>query len=55
MLIVFFIIRKIKFLNNKVNKFFYFELIFILLMLIFLIYYFNIFFEWFERYGENYV
>ena len=55
MLIVFFIIRKIKFLNNKANKFFYFELILIPLMLISSIYYFNIFFEWLERYGENYV
>ena len=55
MLIVFFIIRKIKFLNNKANNFFYFELILIPLMLASSIYYFNIFFEWFERYGENYV
>ena len=55
MLIVFSITRKIKFLNNKANKFSYFELILIPLMLISSIYYFNIFFEWFERYGENYV
>ena len=55
MLIVFSITRKIKFLNNKANKFSYLELILIPLMLISSIYYFNIFFEWFERYGENYV
>ena len=55
MLIVFSITRKIKFLNNKANKFSYFELILIPLTLISSIYYFNIFFEWFERYGENYV
>ena len=55
MLIVFSITRKIKFLNNKANKFSYLELILIPLMLIPSIYYFNIFFEWFERYGENYV
>ena len=55
MLIVFSITRKMKFLNNKANKFSYFELILIPLMLISSIYYFNIFFEWFERYGENYV
>lgn len=55
MLIVFSITRKIKFLNNKANKFSYLELILIPLMLISSICYFNIFFEWFERYGENYV
>ncbi|AGM23892.1 hypothetical protein HUW76_07260 [Fusobacterium animalis] len=55
MLIVFSITRKMKFLNNKANKFSYLELILIPLMLISSIYYFNIFFEWFERYGENYV
>ena len=55
MLVVFSITRKIKFLNNKANKFFCVELILIPLMLISSIYYFNIFFEWFERYGENYV
>ena len=55
MLIIFSITRKIKFLNNKTNKFSYIELILIPLMLISSIYYFNIFFEWFERYGENYV
>ena len=55
MLIVFSITRKIKFLNNKISKFFYIELILIPLIIIFLIYYFNIFFEWLERYGENYV
>ena len=55
MLIVFSITRKIKFLNNKANNFSYLELILIPLMLISSIYYFNIFFEWFERYGENYV
>ena len=55
MLIAFSITRKIKFLNNKVSQFFYLELILIPLMLISSIYYFNIFFEWFERYGENYV
>ena len=55
MLIIFFITKKIKFLNNKINKFSYIELILIPLMLISSIYYFNIFFEWFERYGENYV
>ena len=55
MLIVFSITRKIKFLNNKANKFSYVELILIPLMLISSIYYFNIFFKWFERYGENYV
>ena len=55
MLIIFSITKKIKFLNNKINKFSYIELILIPLMLISSIYYFNIFFEWFERYGENYV
>lgn len=55
MLIVFSITRKIKFLNNKISKFFYIELILIPLIIIFSIYYFNIFFEWLERYGENYV
>ena len=50
-----FIDSPIKFLNNKANKFSYVELILIPLMLISSIYYFNIFFEWFERYGENYV
>ena len=55
MLIAFSITRKIKFLNNKISKFFYIELILIPLIIIFSIYYFNIFFEWLERYGENYV
>ena len=55
MLIVFSIAKKIKFLNNKISKFFYIELILIPLIIISSIYYFNIFFEWFERYGENYV